>query len=111
MDKEKQIERVKYIFDTLIGEEDSLDNFVKFETHYTTDENELFSIESEYDEFGGEGMGDEYRLITKVVDKEFNEQYFIEFYGSYDSWNGVSWEGWNLVEPFEVTVTKYKVIE
>jgi len=59
---------------------------------------------------GREGEG-EYVKRTYAV-KDANEVYFyFEIYGHYDSYEGTEWdETINIVEPYQVMVTKYRVL-
>lgn len=62
------------------------------------------------DEYGGEGMGDEYWMVFKVTNKGTNEFVFIKFEGVYNSWDGVEWDGGltKLVSPVEKVVIVYE---
>lgn len=56
------------------------------------------------DHGGGEGDGEERFIVIKVGDQLF------QYNGYYSSWDGTEWdETLRQVEPYEVTVTKYRV--
>lgn len=58
------------------------------------------------DHFGGEDQGSNYWFIVKTD----NDEQFFQIAGSYNSWDGVSFDYASIfeVEPFEVTVTQYR---
>lgn len=64
---------------------------------------------SAIDSFGGEGMGDDYWYVFRIVDKKTDEEKLVKFYGYYDSWSGVNWSGYEpyFVRPAEKVVTVY----
>ncbi len=55
------------------------------------------------EQYGGEGQGDEYWIVFRVADQLFEKD------GYWQSWEGGEYDG-DLyeVEPYEVTVTKYR---
>jgi len=59
--------------------------------------------------FGGEGMGDTRYIVFKLDTPEGDV--YLEFHGSYDSWNGTEWYEAYLVEPREVTVIEYHKVQ
>ena len=66
----------------------------------------------ETDSFGGEGMGDEIWRVFEVTNLKTEEKIHFRVSGWYDSWNDTEWnEGLELVEPYEVTVIKWKNIK
>ena len=77
------------------------------EPQYLNEENEKYKITSEIDRYGGEGCGDEYWMISEVLNKETQETFYISFYGYYESWNGVEMQGWNVVKPNVVEVIQW----
>lgn len=82
-------------------------NFSEHEMQYKNVENEKYKIESEIENHGGEGEGSDLWSITRVVNKETNEAFYIKFYGYYDSWDGTDWEGWTLVKPKKVEIIEF----
>lgn len=77
---------------------------------YSNFENENYKVESEVDEYGGEGQGEEYWLVSRVLDKRTGEVFFIRFDGYYTSWDGTDWSEnyWSIVKPIEVKVVQWK---
>lgn len=57
------------------------------------------------DEYGGEGMGEEYWTIYKF--SRGNEEVYVKFDGSYQSYDGSTYDSWFFVTPKQVTVTQY----
>jgi len=57
--------------------------------------------------YGGEGQGDEYWEVLKVVDKNTLEKAYVKREGWYASYSGHEWAKAYLVEPKEVMVTEY----
>lgn len=60
------------------------------------------------DEYGGEGQGDNYWGVAKIT--KDNEEVFVRLSGWYQSYNGAecdNYNDWELVEPKQVTETKY----
>lgn len=80
------------------------------EIQYRDFENDNYVVESEVDYYGGEGQGEEYWKISRILDKKTGEVFFIKFEGFYNSWNGTDWSenDWNIVEPIEVKVIQWK---
>ncbi len=55
------------------------------------------------DNYGGEGQGDELWVVFKVGDQLFEKD------GYWQSWEGGTWDGDLFeVEPYEVTITKFR---
>ena len=84
-----------------------ISDFVKDELQYLSDENEDYKIESEIDKHGGEGEGEDYWIISRIVNKKSNEVFYIKFYGYYTSWYGTEWEGWKLVKPYKKEIIEF----
>ena len=57
------------------------------------------------DNYGGEGMGEEYWTIYNF--SRGNEEVYVKFDGSYQSYDGSTYDCWFFVTPKQVTVTKY----
>lgn len=57
------------------------------------------------DNYGGEGMGEEYWTIYKF--SRGNEEVYVKFDGSYQSYDGSTYDSWFFVTPKQVTVTQY----
>lgn len=70
------------------------------------DKSKLFVFEE--DQAGGEGCGDEYTYVFKIIHPEHGTGY-IRYSGYYDSWSGTNWDSNEptMVEPREVVVTQY----
>lgn len=65
------------------------------------------------DSYGGEGKGEEYWYVAKLIDKESDEEFFIKMDGYYQSYEGTSWDSAtvNLVKPYEKTVKSWKTVK
>lgn len=63
------------------------------------------------DEFGGEGEGDSYWFVFKLVLPN-EKEYYVKYNGYYNSWDGTSWDSYEpeLVEPYEKTVRDWRSI-
>ena len=60
---------------------------------------------------GAEGDGAEMFLTIKITDKETREEYFVEFFGRYSSWDSSRWYYRSyVVEPYQELVTFYRPI-
>ena len=72
-------------------------------------ENDNYKVQSEVDSYGGEGQGEEYWTISRILDKRTEEVFFIKFDGYYESWDGSDFSNndWNIVEPREVKVIEW----
>jgi hypothetical protein len=58
---------------------------------------------------GGEGGGDHVERVLSIIDEKDEAIYHLRITGFYSSYNGTDWDDeWEEVEPYEVTVTKYK---
>lgn len=57
------------------------------------------------DNYGGEGMGEEYWIVYKF--SQGNEEVYVKFDGSYQSYDGSTYDSWFFVTPKQVTVTQY----
>jgi hypothetical protein len=57
------------------------------------------------DNFGGEGMGDEYWSVYSFTDK--TDKVYVQFNGWYQSYNGSEFTEFFFVEPKEVKVIQY----
>ena len=101
-------DEINEIYNSLDGENDNdIDCFYKTEMEYWNEENDKYKIESEVDYHDGEEDGENFWKITRILNKETNEVCYIKFYGYYDSWEGVEWQGWNLVKPKKVEVIEF----
>ena len=61
--------------------------------------------------YGGQGQGDEYWTVYKFTtqnDEAPNEEFYIQFEGFYQSYNGADFTGFREVTPREKTVTVYE---
>lgn len=98
---------VKEIFETEF--EVDMDDYGNYDIQYKNYENDYYLVESEVDAYGGEGQGEEYWKVSRVLDKRTNEVFFIQFDGHYTSWDGTDWSEnyWNIVIPKEVKVVKW----
>ena len=59
---------------------------------------------------GSEGDGAEMFLTIKITDKEDKEEYFIEFFGRYSSWDSSRYYKSYVVEPYQEMVTFYREV-
>ena len=101
-------EEINEIYNSFGDETDNdINYFYNTEMQYSNEENDKYKIESEIDYHGGEGQGDYYWKLTRILNKETNEACYIKFYGYYNSWDGVEWEGWCLVKPKKVEVIEF----
>lgn len=57
------------------------------------------------DNYGGEGMGEEYWSVYSFNND--NELVYVKFDGYYASYNGADFSRWFFVEPKEVVVTQW----
>lgn len=74
-------------------------------------ENSDYNLSLE-DSYGGEGKGDEYWYVFKIVIKKTNEVKYVKFEGFYDSWNGVSWDDFPIfVEPREKVIRVWNTVK
>ncbi len=89
--------------------EGNLPYYSEDEIQYRDFENDNYVVESEVDYYGGEGQGEDYWKISRILDKKTGEVFFIKFEGFYNSWDGIDWSGndWNIVEPVEVKVIQW----
>ena len=101
-------EEVQELFETEFNVD--MDEYRKYDIPYSDFENENYKVESEVDEYGGEGQGEEYWLVSRVLDKRTEEVFFIRFDGYYTSWDGTDWSEnyWSIVKPTEVKVVQWK---
>ena len=78
------------------------------ESSYTKNDDYHLNVE-EIEQVGGEGEGEDYHVVFKITDKVSNEEVYIKFDGSYDSYNGTEWYSKPyLVTPQEETIIVYK---
>lgn len=86
-----------------------MNEYSHYDIQYKSVENENYEVKSQVDRHGGEGQGEEYWVVSRVLDKRTNEVFFIQFDGYYTSWDGTDWSEnyWNIVEPKEVKVIKW----
>jgi hypothetical protein len=68
---------------------------------------ELFEGQKEVYHRGGEGQGEDYETVWYFP----NPNIYISFYGWYASHSGSEYEGMQLVEPKQVTVTQYHTVK
>lgn len=75
-------------------------NYVKQSANFDCD-NDKYEIISCFIVNGGEGQGEDYEEISKVIEKETSNIYFVSFNSYYDSWEGNSYEdaSWCIVKP------------
>lgn len=74
-------------------------------------ENDYYNISLE-DSYGGEGKGDEYWYVFKIVIKRLNEVKYVKFDGFYDSWNGTDWSVFPIfVEPKEKVIRVWNLVQ
>ena len=59
---------------------------------------------------GSEGDGAEMFFTVKITDKETKEEYFIEFFGRYSSWDSSRFYKSYVVEPYLEMVTFYRKV-
>ena len=62
---------------------------------------------SQVDSFGGEGQGDTYYFVYKIVDNDTKEVNYLSFNFYYDSWNGTDFEDVVQVSPKEKIVIEW----
>jgi hypothetical protein len=67
-----------------------------------TDNNIKFEHKENY---GGEGMGEDYWSVYKFTDD--TDEVFVKFEGWYQSYNGSEYEEYYFVNPKQVMVTQY----
>lgn len=108
-DKIKEITREEAIelFATEFGV--NLEDYASDDVQYSSFDTDNVSCQSEVDEFGGEGQGDDRWNISRIFDKKTREAFFIRFDGYYESWNGSDWSNndWSIVRPQEVKVIQW----
>lgn len=71
------------------------------------------TVNTYFDQEGGEGEGEYYHIIMKI-EHPVDGVAYLKYNGQYDSWNGVEWEYYpnpTLVEPVEVTVTQFAPVK
>lgn len=86
-----------------------MNDYEKSEAMYCSEKTENYEIQSEIDNCGGEGEGEEFWTISKITDLRTQEVFFIRFDAYYSSWDGTDWSNndWNIVEPNEVKVVQW----
>ncbi len=86
-----------------------IDSYSEDDMQYEDYENDNYKVQSEVDRKGGEGQGEEYWTVSRILDKRTKEVFFIMFDGYYESWNGSDFSNndWNIVEPKEVKVVQW----
>lgn len=68
-------------------------------------EDELYTINSCFIINGGEGQGEDYEEISRIIEKDnkngTSNIYFVSFSSYYDSWNGNNYDdaSWRVVKP------------
>lgn len=62
--------------------------------------------------FGGEGQGEDIWAVYKITNYITKAiACYVRVKGYYDSWNGADWDGdLEIVEPYEVKVTRWKTV-
>ncbi len=60
---------------------------------------------------GAEGDGAKMFLTVKITSKEDKEEYFIEFFGRYNSWDSSCYHSSYVVEPYQELVTFYRKVK
>lgn len=98
-------QRVKEIIDAHTGDASVIE--LIWEDYTPQDENVVMLP----DYYLGEEDGSTFTYVMfKIIDRE--DISYIKFTGRYSSWDGTEWnEKFDFIEPYEVTVTKYKKIE
>jgi len=67
-----------------------------------------FNIKQVYEEGDTEGGGEYSEVVYAITYQEERLAYF-QYTGYYSSYNGTEWnDGYNIVFPYQVTLTKYK---
>lgn len=84
------------------------DSFCTEDENYIENDNYRVEVESMR---GSEGDGADMFLTVKITDKSDKEEYFIEFFGRYSSWDSSSYHESYLVEPYQEMVTFYREIK
>ena len=83
----------------------------KLEEYFTEPtESEKYIVQQVSDR-GSEGDGAEMFLTIKITDKEIREEYFIEFFGRYSSWDSSCYHSSYVVEPYQEMVTFYREVK
>lgn len=87
----------------------SIEGYASNEIQYSNYENDNYKVESEIDSYGGDGQGEEYWVVSRILDKRTNESFFIKFDGYYSSWEGSDFSNndWDVVAPKEVKVVQW----
>lgn len=72
-------------------------------------DNDKYEIISQFIINGGEGQGEDFEEISKVIDKETSNVYFVSFNSYYDSWEGNDYEDatWCIVKPVIRTTIEF----
>lgn len=86
----------------------SEDSFCTNDDDFIENENYRVQVESIR---GAEGDGAEMFLTIKITDKEIREEYFIEFFGRYSSWDSSTYHRSYVVEPYQEMVTFYREVK
>lgn len=60
------------------------------------------------DEYGGEGMGDEYWKVYEFTDNNSGEVVLVKFDGWYASYEGAEFTDMSVVQPVQKVVTVYE---
>lgn len=60
------------------------------------------------EQFGGEGEGDSYWAVWSFT--RGGDKVFVQFDGSYDSYDGSRYDDWYFVEPEEYVAVRYKKV-
>jgi hypothetical protein len=74
-------------------------------TNEFLDELQACSFYTQVEEHGGEGEGEDFYRIYSFCNG--NEELFVKFDGSYQSYRGSEYDDWYFVTPKSVTVTEY----
>lgn len=102
-------EEVKEWFDSLRDDRDlSLDK-IAYENYDTSKPYKGYLLKAVAATGGSEGDG-EYMDITYAIQKEYNcldVLGYVQLYGRYNSWDSSEWDGFEVVEPKEVTRVEF----
>ena len=98
------LEEVKEIYAEFDVNPEDIWDMVEFET---TNNDSTFSVYAYEERCGGEGKGENYYIVSKIINNITKEETIIKFQGNYTSWNGPQFEYYCIVNPTEVLVIQY----